>query len=188
MAKICWSFNHSIIIDNGPLYMNRIFGYNMLDASKYLSLIYLATVIVFLLSPKLFTIMNQQLSFTITRLRKIFQYFGKELLNSSCIYLPVIIIGILLILCSIFFLVFFGVSITMIFLANVDCDRRLLILLIVFNMITQGFISVGEYPMINEFAGYYSGTVYGIAITFDSLARFIAPVLRGKLVENSVSI
>lgn len=55
-------------------------------------------------------------------------------------------------------------------------------------MITQGFTSVGEYPMINEFAGYYSGTVYGITITFDSLARALAPLIRCELVNQSVCI
>ena len=67
-------------------------------------------------------------------------------------------------------------------LPEIGCDKSLLQTLVIINMITQGLTSAGENPMINEFSGYYSGTVYGIAITFDSLARFIAPIIRGELV------
>lgn len=52
-------------------------------------------------------------------------------------------------------------------------------------MLTQGFVAGGEYPLLNEYSGNYSGTVYGIAITFDSLARFLAPIIRGELVKTA---
>lgn len=75
----------------------------------------------------------------------------------------------------------------MFILPNIGCDRTAFIVLLVINMATQGLVSGGEYPLINEFSGQYSGTVYGIAMTFDSLARFIAPIIRGELVKQSVS-
>ena len=76
---------------------------------------------------------------------------------------------------------FIGAATTMFILPTVKCDEGSIILLIIINMLTQGFIAGGEYPLLNEYSGYYSGTVYGIAITFDSLARFIAPIIRGEL-------
>lgn len=75
----------------------------------------------------------------------------------------------------------------MFILPSVGCDETIMIILLVINMASQGFISVGEYPLITDYAGFYSGTVYGIAITFDSLARFVAPIIRGELVKKSVS-
>ncbi|KPM05328.1 sialin-like protein 2 [Sarcoptes scabiei] len=128
VAKICWSFNNAIIIDNGPSYLNQIYGYNMVQASWYVAFVYLITMTVFL-----------------------------------------------------------GSSITMCALAAwLRCDSYQLKILIIVNMITQGFTTVGEFPMINEFAGYYSGTVYGIAVTFDSFARFIASTIRGELVGRKM--
>ncbi|UXI14275.1 Sialin [Sarcoptes scabiei] len=158
VAKICWSFNNAIIIDNGPSYLNQIYGYNMVQASWYVAFVYLITVIVFLLSGPLFNILDHSLSISHTRLRKIFQM-----------------------------IVFLGSSITMCALAAwLRCDSYQLKILIIVNMITQGFTTVGEFPMINEFAGYYSGTVYGIAVTFDSFARFIASTIRGELVGRKM--
>ena len=84
-----------------------------------------------------------------------------------------------------FSVVFIGASATMFAMANSGCNLHLLEIFIIINMVTQGFTSVGEYPMINEFAGYYSGTVYGITITFDSLARALAPLIRCELVSQT---
>ena len=76
----------------------------------------------------------------------------------------------------------------MFILPSVGCNENTIILLIIINMLTQGFVAAGEYPLLNEYSGNYSGTVYGIAITFDSLARFIAPIIRGELVKTAVRI
>ena len=76
----------------------------------------------------------------------------------------------------------------MFILPSVGCNENTIILLIIINMLTQGFVAAGEYPLLNEYSGNYSGTVYGIAITFDSLARFIAPIIRGELVKTAVKI
>lgn len=81
-----------------------------------------------------------------------------------------------------------GACITMFILPSVGCNENTIILLIIINMLTQGFVAAGEYPLLNEYSGNYSGTVYGIAITFDSLARFIAPIIRGELVKTAVKI
>lgn len=81
-----------------------------------------------------------------------------------------------------------GACITMFILPSVGCNENTIILLIIINMLTQGFVAAGEYPLLNEYSGNYSGTVYGIAITFDSLARFIAPIIRGELVKTAVRI
>nr|XP_027196056.1 sialin-like [Dermatophagoides pteronyssinus] len=156
MAKLCWSFNHAIIIDNGPSFLNKIFNFNMLKASEHIALIYTVTVIVFIFSAFLFARLDNWTKLSHTRLRKLFQA-----------------------------IVFIGSSVTMFAIANNECNLYLLEIFIIINMITQGFTSVGEYPMINEFAGYYSGTVYGITITFDSLARALAPLIRCELVNQS---
>ena len=81
---------------------------------------------------------------------------------------------------------FFGAAVTMFIIPSLGCHTNLIITMFFVNMVMQGFVSIGENPMINEYAGYYSGTVYGIAITFDSSARFLAPIIRGELVGKKV--
>lgn len=75
----------------------------------------------------------------------------------------------------------------MFILPTTNCDEHMIIMLIIINMLCQGFVASGEYPLLVEYSGYYSGTVYGLTITFDSLARFIAPIIRGELLKNQVT-
>lgn len=76
MAKLCWSFNHAIIIDNGPSFLNKIFNFNMLKASEHIALIYTVTVIVFIFSAFLFARLDNWTKLSHTRLRKLFQAIG----------------------------------------------------------------------------------------------------------------
>lgn len=83
--------------------------------------------------------------------------------------------------------VFLGAAVTMFTLPAVECNEPMIILLLMINMICQGFVAAGENPIIYECAGNYSGTVYGITLTFCSIARFMAPMIRGELVKVEVS-
>lgn len=154
-AKVCWSFNHAIIIDNGPSYLNKIAGFNMYQASVHVAIVYLFTSAIFLASGPLFIVFQKVLSLSVTNLRKLFQS-----------------------------IVFIGAIVTMFILPTTNCDEHMIIMLIIINMLCQGFVASGEYPLLVEYSGYYSGTVYGLTITFDSLARFIAPIIRGELLKN----
>lgn len=76
----------------------------------------------------------------------------------------------------------------MFILPSVGCNEAAILALIMVNMFTQGFFVAGEYPLVNETAGNYSGTISGLALTFDSIARLLAPLIRGELVKREVSL
>ena len=75
----------------------------------------------------------------------------------------------------------------MFILPTVGCNERGMVILIAINMAFQGFIAGGEFPMLIDYSGNYAGTIYGIASVAESIARFIAPFIRGELVKNDVS-
>ena len=55
-------------------------------------------------------------------------------------------------------------------------------------MFLYRFLSSGEWPIINEFALGYSGTVFDIANTPVMATGFVAPVIVGALINENVKL
>jgi ACS family sodium-dependent inorganic phosphate cotransporter len=78
------------------------------------------------------------------------------------------------------------VSIFLVVIAYIGCNRTATVILLCLSIITSGAIFVGHLCNQNDLAPNYAGTLMGITNTPGTISAFVIPALVGALVENGV--
>lgn len=76
VAKFAFGFNHAVVIDNGPSYLNNVAGFGMERTSVHIAIVYTITALTVLFLGHLYPRIKKYFPLRQLHLRKIFQAIG----------------------------------------------------------------------------------------------------------------
>jgi ACS family sodium-dependent inorganic phosphate cotransporter len=78
-----------------------------------------------------------------------------------------------------------GMSLTLILIPIVGCNRLLNISLLTICMLSYGFTSGGDVPIVPDMTEEFSGTVFAIMNSMCSISGFVVPYFVGLIIDNN---
>lgn len=78
-----------------------------------------------------------------------------------------------------------GMAITLTMIPFVGCDKPLTITLLAICMLSYGFTSGGDVPMVLDMTEEFTGTVFAVMNTMCSISGFVVPYFVGILIESN---